>query len=160
MEELGRGFFSRTNQAISQSPHAKQTSNTVYNGAIFYVTFLEKKLPCFPNIPLCVLTHKGDLQLKLRMRSPSPLPSLALMTVARSICFMEDFQCLWKLFKDGLNLFQIYQEHILSLFFSALYHFFSSYLSSILHTEKLKITYNLPISQELWVFTYFFYFSG
>lgn len=85
-----------------------------------------------------------------------PCTSLALMTVALSILSMEDLQSLWKLFKDCLNLFQIYQELIFSLFFFGLA-LLPSYPSSFLSIDKLKITPNLPDysgALSIYIFTF------
>lgn len=99
--------------------HTPNKPQTLYRMVQYFMS-LKKKLPYFPNIPACVLTHRWDLQLGGWDLNPCSHPSPLMTAVALSICSVEDFQCLWKLFKDGPNLFQIYQELILSLFFFCL----------------------------------------
>lgn len=92
-------------------------SQTLYILVQYFMSlFFEKTYP-ISLTTLCVLTHWRFAVVFEDEVSLLPHTSLVLVTVALTICSMEDFQCLWKLFKDGLNLFQIYQERTLSLFF-------------------------------------------
>lgn len=116
MEELGWGFFSGINHGISKSKCQRNLKHCIYWCNILCHFFFEKTYP-ISLTTLCVLTHWRFAVVFEDEVSLLPHTSLVLVTVALTICSMEDFQCLWKLFKDGLNLLQIYQERTLSLFF-------------------------------------------
>lgn len=107
--------------------HMPNKPHTLYRMVQYFMSLKrkrkeKKKLPSFPNIPLCVLTHTWELQLdeicnwEDETSLPAHIPRSDDDSSSKHM-FCGGFQCLWKLFKGSLNLFQIYQELILALFF-------------------------------------------
>lgn len=113
----------------------------------YFMPHFLRKITLFPWHPSPSPTRgRSAVALEDEVSLP-PQASLALMTVALSICSMEDFQCLWKV-RNFSKMVLIRSKSIKKLFshfsFATLHHFLSSCLSSFLPIRKLKITHNLP----------------